>query len=106
MDVRLRNDAVYQVVGPSGCGKTMFVIQLLASNSFIKKPKKIYWLMGQSDGERGLTERNMKSLTNVEVLNGFVKGWINKPKSGDVIVIDDLFAESTKQQDFNNLFQK
>ena len=106
MDVRLRNDAVYQIVGPSGCGKTMFVTQLLASNFFINKPKKIYWLMGQDDGEHGLTDKNLKRLNNVEVLKGFVEGWMDKPKSGDVIVIDDLFAESTKQHDFNNLFTK
>lgn len=108
MDLSLRNDAVYQIVGPSGCGKTMFVTQLLASSNtvFMNKIKKIYWLMGQDDGEHGLTDKHMKSLKNVHVLNGFEEGWMDKPKSGDALVIDDLFAESTKQQNFNNLFTK
>ena len=33
-------------------------------------------------------------------------GWINLPKKHDVVVIDDLFTEATKENDFTNLFTK
>lgn len=109
MDMRLKNDAVFQVVGPSGCGKTMFVTQLLENSRqvFLKPVKHIYWLMGTSDGESGATKQQFKKLhKNITILQGFEKGWIDKPQKGDAIVIDDLFAESSKEGNFNNLFTK
>lgn len=110
MDLRLKNDAVFQVVGPSGSGKTMFVTQLLqhGSSIFNKNIGHIYWLMGIEEGERDLTARNLSRLgsSNITILNGFEEGWMNKPREGDVIVIDDLFSESTREKDFNNLFTK
>ena len=106
MDLRLKNDAVFQVVGPSGSGKTLFVTNLLQNPVFIKSIKRIYWLMGVKEGEHDLTATNLKRLANLTILNGFEKGWMNKPKEGDVIVIDDLFSESTREKDFNNLFTK
>ena len=39
-------------------------------------------------------------------MQGFQKGWINLPKKHDVVVIDDLFTEATKENDFTNLFTK
>ena len=45
-------------------------------------------------------------LKNIKILKGFEEGWQNKPRKGDVVVIDDLFSESTKEQDFNNMFTK
>jgi len=107
MDLRLKNESVMQVVGPSGSGKTMFVTQILQPNSdYFKSPiKKIYWLRGIGD-ESGETDINLKQLHNIEFLNGFEKGWMEKPQKGDVIVIDDLFVEATKEKNFNNLFTK
>ena len=107
MDLRLVNGAVFQVVGPSGSGKTHFVINLLSSQNVFKEPTRhIYWLMGTSEGESGDTQKQFKSLKNVKILKGFEKGWQTKPQKGDVVVIDDLFSESTKEQDFNNMFTK
>lgn len=102
MDIRLVNAAVFQIVGPSGSGKTHFVRQLLANAStvFQKPIGKIYWLMGTDDSE------HLKPIKNLHILKGFEPGWQDKPKQGDVVVIDDLFAESTKEQNFNNLFTK
>ena len=62
--------------------------------------------MGTSEGESGETQKQFKQLENVTILKGFEKGWQNKPKEGDVMVIDDLFSESTKEQNFNNMFTK
>ena len=107
MDLRLVNGAVFQVVGPSGSGKTHFVINLLSSQNVFKEPtRNIYWLMGTSEAESCDTQKQFKSLKNVKILKGFEKGWQNKPQKGDVVVIDDLFSESTKEQDFNNMSTK
>ena len=108
MDLRLKNDAVFQVVDPSGCGKTLFVTQLLAPDKdyFVRKIQKIYWLQGITSGEKGETNKALKVLKNVKILNGFVKGWMDMPRMDDVIVIDDLFAEANKENNFNNLFTK
>lgn len=110
MDLRLKNDAVFQVVGPSGSGKTLFVTKLLsnANSMFLNKIKKIYWLRGVEEGEKGDTANAFSSLNNNNIifLNGFTDGWMDKPRDGDVLVIDDLFAESTKEKNFNNLFTK
>ena len=108
MDLRLQNDAVFQIVGPSGSGKTLFVTQLLAPDNdyFQRKIQKIYWLQGTQSGEKGETMHALKKLKNVKILDGFVEGWMNLPRKDDVIVIDDLFAEANKEKDFNNLFTK
>lgn len=108
MDLRLTNGAVFQIVGPSGSGKTHFVTQLLThANSIFHHPiKNIYWLMGTDDGEIGLTKKQLSKLKNVNVLKGFQPDWQNKPRKNDVVVIDDLFSESTKEHDFNNMFTK
>lgn len=108
MDMRLKNEAVFQIVGPSGCGKTLFVTQLLinAKSMFVKPIGKIYWLMGVEEGEQDMTEKYIKCIPNLTFLNGFEEGWMNKPKQGDVVVIDDLFSESTREKNFNNLFTK
>ena len=107
MDLRLVNGAVFQVVGPSGSGKTHFVVNLLSHNGLFKEPtRQIYWLMGTDEGESGDTQKLFKMLKRVKVLKGFEEGWQEKPRKGDVVVIDDLFSESTKEQDFNNMFTK
>ena len=108
MDIRLKNDAVFQVVGPTGCGKTLFVTQLLSNSEqyFINKVKHIYWLMGVVKGEKGQTSQGLEKLKNLEILNGFEEGWLSKPRSGDAIVVDDLYAEAVHEKNFNNLFTK
>jgi hypothetical protein len=45
-------------------------------------------------------------LKNISYIKGFDEGWMQRPKSNDVIVIDDLFAEANREKDFNNLFTK
>ena len=106
MDLRLINGAVFQIVGPSGSGKTHFVINLLSQNVFKEQTRQIYWLMGINEGESGDTQKQFKALKNVKILKGFEEGWQDKPKKFDVVVIDDLFSESTKEQNFNNMFTK
>ena len=108
MDLRLRNDTVFQIVGPSGSGKTLFVTQLLhqAKSIFVKSIGHIYWLMGVEEGEHDLTAQRLKRLPNVTLLKGFEPGWMDKPRENDVVVIDDLFSESTREKDFNSLFTK
>jgi hypothetical protein len=117
MDLRLKNDAVFQIVGPSGSGKTLFVTNLLKNGGnkyFVKRIKKIYWLTGsggggQHDGdggEKGMTARQRDKLKNVIFIDGFEDGWMDMPQNGDAIVIDDLFIEAAKEKNFNNLFTK
>lgn len=108
MDLRLKNDAVFQIVGPSGSGKTLFVTQLLNTSKdyFKRRIKNIYWLQGTSTGEKGETLQSLKHLRNIRLLNGFEKGWMDLPHMDDVIVIDDLFSEANKETNFNNLFTK
>lgn len=108
MDLRLLNGAVFQVVGPSGCGKSHFVCRLLQNSelTFQKPIRNIFWLMGSEEGELGDTQKEMKALKNVRIVPGFVKGWQSLPQKDDAIVIDDLYAESTKEQNFNNMFTK
>jgi energy-coupling factor transporter ATP-binding protein EcfA2 len=109
MDFRLKNDAIIQVVGPSGCGKTLFVTDLLmhSSRCFLNKINNIYWLMGvQQCEEAGKTAQAIKKLKNITFLDGFEEGWLDKPQKGDAMVIDDLFDESTREKNFNNLFTK
>ena len=104
--MNLCNNATYQIVGPSGSGKTHFVCKLLQSkNKFKHKFTQIYWHQG-GDGEAGETRSEFCKLKNIKVINGFDENWSNRLKKGDVIVIDDLYQEANKQEDFNNLFTK
>ena len=109
MSVLLLNAATFQIVGPSGCGKTFFTTQLLkySSKLFERPITKIFWLMGSEDGEHGETRLNLTRIgKKITYMKGFQKGWQKKLKRGNAIVIDDLFIESTREKDFNNLFTK
>ena len=105
MDMRIKTDAVLQVVGPSGSGKTRFVCRLLNIPDIFAKPiNNIYWLMGSQEGESSEIMKLMNKRINF--IHGFVEGWQELAKHGDAIVIDDLFHESTKEKGFINLFTK
>jgi len=107
MDIRLLTDRVLQIVGPSGSGKTLFVCRLLSTAEIFKdKIKNTYWMQGTEEGEHGQTSAIMKSLKNIKFIKGFPKDWESLPKSGDCIVIDDLFHEANKEKNFINLFTK
>jgi hypothetical protein len=102
MDMRIKTDAVLQVVGPSGSGKTHFVCRLLNIPDIFAKPiNNIYWLTGSQEDE-------IIKLVNkrVNIVHGFVEGWQELAKHGDAMIIDDLFHESTKEKGFINLFTK
>lgn len=108
MDMRLKTDAVLQVVGPSGSGKTHFVCQLLSTPGLFKNTiKNIYWIRGIEEGESGATAKCMRKLDGkITFVNGFEAGWEQMAKKGDVLVIDDLFQESTREKNVTNLFTK
>jgi hypothetical protein len=93
------------IVGPSGAGKTVFTINLLSSNMFKNPIGNIFWHMGVKPNKTE-TDPIRSGLRNVKIVEGFTKNWMNNPKTGDVIVIDDLFSEANRQPDFNNLFTK
>lgn len=102
--MELKNNAVFQIVGPSGSGKTLFVCKLLQSKLFQSKFNHIYWHRG-SDSESGVTEKEFCKL-KLKVIDGFDSNWSKRLKKGDVIIIDDLYQEANKVEDFNNLFTK
>jgi len=104
--MNLLNNATYQIIGPSGSGKTHFVCKLLQTkNKFRHKFNKIYWHAG-GDGEAGLTKTEFSKIDNIKVIKGFDKNWSKRLSKHDVIVIDDLYQEANKIEDFNNLFTK
>lgn len=107
MDLSLKNEAVFQIVGPSGCGKTLFVSQLLSNSGryFANEINHIYWLRGISGGGEE-SDCIIGIRKNITFLNGFEKGWMDLAQKGDALVIDDLFVESTREKNFNNLFTK
>jgi len=104
----LTNGSVIQVVGPSGSGKTYFTCRLLSERSSFHTPiKRIFWHSGISEGESGETLKCLKTLRRLILIEGLPKGWINKPKKYDAIVIDDLFEEvNSDAVNFNRLFTK
>jgi len=105
--LKLTNGAVIQVVGPSGSGKTYFTCRLLTENFFLHPIKRIFWHSGISEGESGETLKCLKRLRRLKMIEGLPKGWINKPKKHDAIVIDDLFEEvNSDYVTFNRLFTK
>ena len=100
------NNACFQIVGPSGSGKTHFVCKLLqARHLFKSKFNNIYWHHADL-GESGLTGKEICKLKGIKFIKGFDNGWSKRLRKGDVIVIDDLYQESNKEADFNNLFTK
>jgi len=102
----LLNKACFQIVGPSGSGKTHFICKLLQSEKMFQANfKNIYWHHG-GGGEAGLTAKEMCKIKKIKYIDGFDKNWSKRLKEGDVIVIDDLYQESNKESDFNNLFTK
>lgn len=104
--MNLNNNAVFQIVGPSGSGKTHFVCQLLQRNDMFKNRfNRIYWHQG-GEGESGLTQYEFCKVRGVKVINGFDENWSSRLQKGDVIVIDDLFQEANKEENFTNLFTK
>ena len=104
--MKLQNNVCFQIVGPSGSGKTHFVCKLLQNKDmFNEKFKKIYWHHA-GIGESGLTGSEICKLKSIKFIEGFDQGWSKRLKEGDVIIIDDLYQESNKEEDFNNLFTK
>ena len=104
--MELKNNACFQIVGPSGSGKTHFVCKLLQNESlFSNKFKNIYWHHA-GIGESGLTSSELCKIKKIKFIKGFDNGWSKRLSKGDVIIIDDLYQESNKEKDFNNLFTK
>lgn len=108
VNLGLENGSIIQIVGPSGCGKTFFTCQLLSNKQTFQKPiKNIYWHSGIAEGESGATLCGLKKLARLKLVNGLPEGWIDKPQTNDVIVIDDLFEEVNKDAtSCNQLFTK
>jgi nucleoside-triphosphatase THEP1 len=104
--MELQNNACFQIVGPSGSGKTHFVCKLLQNHKLFKNRfKNIYWHQG-CNSEEGLTKSELRKLKRIKFIKGFDKNWSKRLKSGDVIIVDDLYQEANKESEFNNLFTK
>lgn len=104
--MNLQSNACFQIVGPSGSGKTHFVCKLLQNeHMFSSKFKNIYWHHAGL-GEEGLTAMEICKIKKIKYIKGFDSKWNSRLKPGDVIVVDDLYQESNKESEFNNLFTK
>jgi nucleoside-triphosphatase THEP1 len=104
--VEYKNNTCFQIVGPSGSGKTHFVCKLIQNPQLFENSfNRVYWHHGDV-GEDGLTGIEMCRLKSIKHINGFDKQWMTRLVKGDVIIIDDLYHEVNKQEDFNNLFTK
>jgi adenylate kinase family enzyme len=108
LDLRLQNASVIQIVGPSGSGKTYFTTKLLSSkNIFLHPIRDIFWHSGIDEGEAGATLSQLNQIKRLHIIKGLPKGWIDRPKRHDAIVIDDLFEEVNKEHTIiNQLFTK
>lgn len=106
MDGRFQMGSAMSVVGPTQCGKTVFVCNLLKLNDimFSKSINNIYWFFGILQPEF-LKQLNQKIGKQVKGYQGLPKNF-DMVNSNDVIVLDDLMAESMASPMVTNLFTK
>lgn len=99
MDVRFDNETVFTVSGPSGSGKTVFVHKLIEHRVVLFKNKvnSIHWFYGIIPP----TPAN-----HLKLHKGLETGWSDKIQPHDMVVIDDLFVESSTNKELTNAFTR
>ncbi len=77
------------IAGPSGCGKSTFVTELLrkATSLIDPPPQRIVWFYGE-------WQPLYESLKGIEFVEGLPDSTIFNPKTNNLIIIDDLMAET------------
>ena len=106
MDGRFRMGSTMSVVGPSQSGKTVFVCNLLKFNQllFSTPINRIHWFFGVLQPE---VIKRLKQKINGELIpyEGLPDNF-DMVKTNDIIVLDDLMAESMASSQVTNLFTK
>jgi hypothetical protein len=90
--------SVMTVAGASGAGKTTFVLKLLKQSKmcFNPQPRSITWYYGE------ICPKDLSS--NIIVVKGLPD--IDTIKEDSIIVLDDLFMESSSDKNVTNLFTR
>jgi len=94
------------VVGPSGCGKTVFTEKLLVDNKhlFETKPTQIhYWYGAWQDRFKNMQAKGIQFHEGIPEYQDLVQ-WF--PKSGGILVLDDLMDEGSGDKRVLDLFTK
>ena len=107
MDGRFQMGSAMTVVGPSQCGKTVFVCNLLKLNKimFTQPIGSIHWFFG-------VLQPDFLEYLKEEIGNTNIEGYLGTPddfnmvQANDIVVLDDLMAESMTSPQVTNLFTK
>ena len=93
MDPRWKHPFTCIVAGPTGCGKTTFVARLLryASSMIDPPPENITWCYGQWQPVYETLTRQVPHLSFEE---GLPESSVCNPTTNNLVVIDDLMAET------------
>lgn len=100
LDARLFNESVFVICGPSSSGKTVFTEKLIRfrQSLFRDRVNDIHWFYGEVPPK--LTDITIK------VTKGLADGWSNKIQAYDMVIIDDLFVESSCSKEVTNAFTR
>ena len=106
-DSRLIHPMSLIVAGPSSCGKSFFVKRLLyeRENVIDGAPEKTIWCYGEyQDAYREMTE----TLSHIEFVEGIPEDLEDRinPSIRNMVIIDDLMAETSKSALVTRLFTK
>lgn len=95
------------VAGPTGSGKTVFVRKLLKFNQDLieKPPQKIIWCYGVY--QNAYTEM-LSEIPGIDFIEGFPSNFesLIDPNVRNLLVVDDLMAECTKDAKMTSLFTR
>lgn len=107
MTVKFVHPFTCMVAGPTGSGKTVFVRKLLKYNQDLieKPPQKIIWCYGVY--QKAYTEM-MAEVPTIEFIEGFPSSFdgVIDPNLRNLIIVDDLMAECTKDANMTSLFTR
>ena len=101
VDIRFNNDSVFTVAGPSSSGKTVFVQKLIKHRKVLFKNNvsKIHWFFS-------IIPPPHDSSDKIHLHKGLVDGWSDSIAPYDMVILDDLFMESSNSKEVTNAFTR